>query len=288
MDVQFAIMTLGGGELGQLSDVEQMFLADGGDTRFAYDFKPARLMAAAGGAKAFQDTEGNSVAAPLRGWVIDAVKTRSYWPEKDGNKVPFCSSVGAVFGMVNVGYTAGDLAGANGAAIPHPAMTALDRGDELAAQYDCGTCPMSQFGSEYQGGGGSGGQACKLKNLFLFLPEGWAQPCLLSVPTMSLKNWNQYCSGLVQTLRRQFYTVKTEITIEKMESRNGKPYGALKFNSLGPITDLAMAEAILTLRKELREYLYSRDVALAEEDGVVDIGGRVVDPNTGEVLELQR
>lgn len=283
METQYALTVLNGGEMTKLDELDQLFLSDVGDTSMAYDFKPTRLTAAAGGAKMFQDSDGNSIPAPLNGYIIDAVKTRAYWPVKDGNKIPFCSSIGAVHGQVNLSYTDADLAGAAQAVTPHPALIAIDQGREPASQYNCAGCPMAEFGSAYQDGGVSGGQACKAKVQLLVLPEGWFQPALLSVSTMSIKPWNAYASAVMQTNGRPFYAFKTAIGIDKKENQRGNPYGVLKFSKLAPIVDKQVAQAVLHLRRELKSYLYSRDRVVEDED-VVDSTGRVIDPDTGEVV----
>ena len=288
METQYALAVLNGGQLAKLDEIDRLFMSEGGNTSLAYEFKPTRLKMSPGGGKSFQDAEGNTVPAPLVGYVIDAVKTRAYWPTKQedgGNPIPFCSSMGAVTGFVNPHYLPVDLLGAAGAAYPHPALMQIDRGLQLSANgYDCASCPMARFGSVHQGGEGAG-QACKSKVLFMFLPQGWFQPCLLSVPATSIKAWSSYASNLKQKTGREFYAFKTKIEVEQVRNKANIAYGQMKFVNDGPIESIETAQAVLTLRRELRSYLYDRDVAIMSDDEVIEASGRVVDPATGEVLE---
>lgn len=286
MEVSYALTVLGGCKVEKMSSVQRLFMQEEVDSSLAYDFSPLHLKAASGGAKMFQDADGNSVAAPLKGYIIDGVKARGYWPEKDGNKVPFCSSLGGVRGWVNENYTPEDLSNAALAREPHEALIDLEAGRPLQESYRCGSCPLSAFGSEYQSGLDTGGQACKLKTLLLFLPEGWHQPCLLWVPTMSVKLWSKYASGIKQRTGMEFFTVKTQIDIEKTENKRGNPFGLFRFSQIEAIEEDEIATAVLTLRRELRGYLTRRGIDIVDEEMAdADVDGRAIDPDTGEILE---
>lgn len=289
MEVQYALTVLGGMDLAKMDEVDRMFLEESVDSALAYEFKPVRLKSASGGAKSFQDAEGNMIPAPLEGYVIDALRTRAFWPRKmddGGNPIPFCSSLGGVFGTVNPSYTMDDVQYAAAAQTPHPAIIDLERSDDVGGrQYDCVSCPMAQFGSHFQGGEGRG-QACSAKVQFLFLPQGWSQPCLLSVPTTSMKNWFTYASGLKQKTGREYFTFKTRISIELVKNKDNVSYGIYRFENLGGITDKMTAEAVLTCRRELKKYLHTREVAIVVDEGdVVEVNGRVVDAETGEIVK---
>lgn len=279
MNVDNAIALLGGGKR-EMTPAEQVLadiVGETGDSSLAYDVKPTRLTTAPGGGKSFQDGDGKIYAAPLRGVIIEAVKTRAYWPEKDGSKIPFCSSVGAMFGVVNPGVTTEDFRAAASAPKPHHYVTDVESGSYGKEKYACAECPMSEFGSAHQGVGDASGQACKAKVMFLFLPEGWSFPCLVSVSTMSIKPWSSYASSLKQQSGREFYAFFTEIDIEKkMSPRSNKAYGQLKFSNLGAIEDVGQLRAVGSLRAGLGHYLKSRETVISEDD-YVETNGRVVD-----------
>lgn len=57
------------------------------------------------------------------------------------------------------------------------------------------------------------GKACKEKRRLLVLPDGWAAPVIMNLPTMSVKNWDASCSTLRTKLRKPFFGVKTRFAI---------------------------------------------------------------------------
>lgn len=276
------ILTKGPDYLKEMSDLDRLLLTEGEDDREAFSFKPTRIRISAGGAKSFQTKDGELIQAPLTGYIIFGTKTRGYWPEKDGNIIPFCSSVGNVHGRVNPQYSMEDLRHAAGARNqPHPAIIDLDEGNELRTAYSCVGCPMDAFGSEHQSGTDSNGKACKEKVELFFLPKGWYQPVILSIPTMSVGSWNSYCSSLRASTGKPYYAFETKLDVEIKANSKGIKYGQVQFLRGEPLADIDIVRSVLALQAEAKAFLnvYGLDVELegvaptihgADDDDVID------------------
>lgn len=274
-----AILTRGKNYLAEMSEIDRLYMMEGADDTEAFDFKPTRIKVAAGGGKSFQTADGTMISAPMSGYIIFGIKTRAYWPEKEGNKVPLCSSVGNAFGTINPNYTMEDLRGAATAATPHPVLIDLDSNGTFRAAYNCAGCPMEEFGSAHQGGE-SNAKACKEKTMMFFLPKGWHQPVILSVPTMSIAPWNQYCSTVKQMTGKPYYAFETRIDIEPKKSSKNQPYGLMQFTKGDLIEDIDVSRAVLALQNEARRYLRANGLETEFDDGParnVDEDGVIID-----------
>lgn len=167
-----------------------------------------------------------------------------------GNKVPFCSSMGGDVGHVNPTHTSEDVEAMRSEFdAQHPYIVDFDAGGAGAEGYGCRHCAMNAFGSAGLG------KACKEKRRLLFLPDGWAAPAILNLPTMSVRGWDTYCSTIATKNRRQFYAVKTSFGIARAENSQRQPYGIAVATFAGAITDLPLARFVAELMKQYGELL---------------------------------
>ena len=256
MTMEFAIQRLSGEKTEKLSAIEKLWAEDGAHDDDAFEFVPTKIVIASSGANAFQAGEDEFLKAPLDAFVIDSVRTRAYYPSPNGSKIPLCSSVGAKYGSFSGSYLEDDLKAADEFAPPHPAIDAIRQGGKIEDFYECKNCPMSVFGSALN----SGGQACKIKQRLLVLPEGWSTPAILILPTMSVTPWNKFCSMLQSVHHRPFYAFKIRFNIEKVENADGQPYGKVRPEIVAPVDDLEDGKAILELQQAFREFLRNRPV----------------------------
>jgi len=279
------ILTRGSDFMEKMSDIDKLLLLEGEDDSQAFTFKPTRIKVSAGGGKSFQTEDGTMIPSPMTGTIIFGVKTRAYWPETNGNKVPFCSSVGNVTGLVNPNFIESDIAFGSHAQSPHLAIIDLNNGGMIRPSYSCDSCPMNEFGSDHQRGGR--GKGCKEKVAIFFLPTGWHQPAILSVPTMSIPAWNSFCSSLRQMSGKPYYAFKTKIEVEVKKNSNDISYGQMVFTPTDEISDVDVIRAVLALQGEAKEYLKANNIDVHVDDGtefVESPNGSVIDGLTGEIL----
>lgn len=272
MSIENALVILGGETaLAEMGEVDRLFFQEGAHDDDAYEFVPVRIRVASGGGKGFVNADtDDTIPSPLVGYAIDSVRVRAYYPEKlGGSKVPLCSSVGAKYGMFNLNADAEQLKAAEAFSPPHPAVSALVADQPVLDYYECESCPMSKFTSALDGRG----QACKLKQRVLFLPEGWTQPVLLTLPTMSVSLWDRFCSGLVTQYRKRFYAFKIQFSVEKSMNKQGQPFGLVTPSLVGPIEDLAVARAVLEIQRAFRSHVRNMPVNVEFDDGGVTIDG---------------
>jgi hypothetical protein len=150
---------------------------------------------------------------------------------------------------------------------PHSFVVQTLEGRDSPGFYDCAACPLSQFGSAHQGGT-EAGQACKQRVRLLVLPEGWGQPAILSLPTMSVRPWNTFCSSLIAQFRRPFYGFKIAFDLVKQENKTGQPYSVVQPRVHENVTDPDTARAILALQTDFRRYVRDTGVQVDFEDAV--------------------
>lgn len=255
------LVVLSGGntQLAKLSEADLIFQEEGLNYEDAFTFIPSQFTVAPGGGNSFVDKNGEMVKGPLTGIVFDSVRTRGYWPEKNGSKIPFCSSIGGVVGHINPTFTDNDFKAATRARVPHPAIVAYTDSKPIPIEIPCASCPMNVYGSAHQGGN-SKGKACGEKRRLLFLPDGWHMPIIVNLPTMSVTGWDSYCSTLRSQFGLPFYAVKTTFKIEKKENADGQPYGQAVPSLAERVTDKAMAKAIVETQHQFRELLRAMQV----------------------------
>lgn len=234
------------------------------DDRQSFDFRPSVLKVASSGAKGFTDETEEFVKAPLTGVVLGGVKARGLWID-DNNKIPMCSSVGGVYGVTRAEITDKEFdISSKKFRVPHPVIPLVAENKPIPERFPCAGCPMNEFRTALKGDGG--GKACSEKRRLLVLLDGWFAPLFLTAPTMSIKPYETYASGLLSRFRTRIFGVRTQIDVAKMENRGGSPYGQLQFKVAARITDPDEAQAILTLQRHFMPILEREPVMADEHD----------------------
>jgi len=143
--------------------------------------------------------EGSEPTKALTGVVIFFKDENAYWREKynGSNNPPDCYSPDGLVGE-------GDPGGS------------------------CAHCPLNQFGSDEE----SGGKACKNMRTIFLIREGSILPIAITVPPTILKEAKKYFLRLAASAV-PYYSVITELTLEKDKNNNGIEYSKIKFSMKG-------------------------------------------------------
>lgn len=165
-----------------LKEIVQANLGGGGASRFDLD----RITIPAGGGTMWTvpSLEGPKGMASIKGIVLDCRQSRAYWSrpmEDSGGTEPDCRSNDSLTGQ-------GDPGG------------------------PCESCPHSQWGSDPKGEG----QACKLKQNMLVLPEDSVLPIALDLPPSSIREWRKFALQLVK-YRRPFWSAVIAIGLKQVD-----------------------------------------------------------------------
>lgn len=245
----------------QLSEEEQLILAESAAEDAAFDLIPTKLTIAPGGIGVFKSSTGE-VMPELRCIIAVSQKARAYWPEKGSGSPPLCASLDGSMGIFNVDAPDKQLKEAATARDPHIGLRLLDAGKPVPDAVDCATCPLSQWGSAHQGGKEGKAQACKSLRRLVVLIDGWTQPALLTLPPTSIKLFDSYASGLQQK-RSAYWAVRTMITQEAKKSGGGDPYGVAIFTTGGKL-EPDQLRAVIAIRKEYAALV--RDLGITPDE----------------------
>jgi hypothetical protein len=263
MTLDTALAVLSGAE-NEANEADRILAESEFDDRQSFDFRPSVLKVASSGAKGFTDETEEFVKAPLTCVILGGVKTRGLWID-DNNKIPMCSSVGGVYGITRAEITDKEFdISSKKFRTPHPVIPLLAENKPIPDRFPCAGCPMNEFGSALKGDGG--GKACSEKRRLLVLLDGWYAPVFLTAPTMSIRPYETYASGLLSRFKTRIFGVRTQIDVVKMENRGGSPYGQLQFKIAERITDPDEAQAIVTLQRHFMPILEREPVMADEHD----------------------
>ena len=222
----------------ELSELEQMILAEQEADGAAFDMQPERVKIAPGGIGQFLVGEGETAKAFLA-IVAISQKIRGYWPGAGTGSAPLCSSPDGARGVFAQDPPDSQVQEALGARNPHPAIRLMDAKQALPDMFACATCPLNQWGSEHQRRGGEGrGKGCKEMRRLLLLIDGWALPALMSLPPTSIKTWDAYCSGLAAR-RSGYFAVQTKFELDAAKATGGETYNMVAVPLAGRITEIA-------------------------------------------------
>lgn len=264
----------------ELSEMEQMILAEAAQDTAAYDPIPTRLKIGPGGINQFVTSDGETIKE-LRAIVAISQKARAYWPDKGTGQPPLCASPDGSHGFFNPSATDAQIKAAMSSKTPHPAILALSKkGAELPPAdhaFDCATCPLSQWGSVHQGGATGKGQACKSLRRLVVLVDGWTQPALLTLPPTSTKPWDTYASVLARN-KSAYFAQRTVFTLAAQKSANNDAYSMVEVEVAGPLTQEEVA-AVIAIRREFESLVRNMPIDGSEYE-VVDDNGNVVDADT--------
>ncbi len=155
--------------------------------------------------------EGDQTAPRIEGVIVGSRDARVYYQSKEAtaNNRPDCSSLDAITGEGKPGG-------------------------------ECARCPLAQWDSAPDGGGG---QACKqVKQLFMLRGQSLF-PEIVSLPPTSLKAARQFLLKLL-TQGIPYYHALVAIELEKAENAQKKPYGRAVFKFIRRLTSQEAAIAI--------------------------------------------
>lgn len=153
-----------------------------------------------------------------------------------------------------------------------------------------GHCPMNEWGSTALMGKDGKGKACaELRRLCIWKP-GWSIPVIISIPTSSIKAWDEYCSSLaIGDLKPRYVTTRMSLESRTAPGRN---YSVVKFK-FDSVIDEGMLKELLTpvnlrgdeqtLIKALVDIFRNRELTI-EDYPATDEGdsGTVADDNLSE------
>ena len=151
---------------------------------------------------------GNEAAMELSGIILDYTTPRAYWtsPDPVEGTPPDCMSQNSIISE-------------DGKACAH--------------------CPFNTFGSK---DGESNAKACKESVLLFLLRPNNIIPLLVRVPVTSKPRFLKYSTRLLSTLT-PISSVVTRITLEKVTSKQGKPYALFNFEAVGTLSPEEAAQA---------------------------------------------
>lgn len=245
---------------GYSPEVAAMLADEFADEQDAFDFQPGRLKFPSGGMTAgFPTADGDMQAAPVNAVIMMAQKARAFWPRLSDNDntggPPLCSSPNARHGYFN----ADDAEQVNKAMQlerVHPALPMLDGDIDLSVHgFNCKACPLSKYIDGEM-------TPCKELRRLLILIEGQRLPVILSVPTASIKSFDQYASRLTGK-GKSYFTVVTKLSLRKEKGRRGHDYAKLELEAVGDLTE-EQVKAVLKVRDEYGQLV--RDIAMEADD----------------------
>ena len=250
-----SLSLLSGGNDANLSETEAFLMGQEDDDHEA-ELLLQRIKLAAGGLKKFILGKNEVLDEyPLRGIVLLSRTVRGYWPDKDGEDVPFCSSGDGRIGYVSESPLAETRKAAETARHLHLELTNNRHPD---GRYDCARCPLNQWGSAHQGGAGKG-KGCKEMRRLLFLPDGWTMPALFALPPTSVTTWDAYYTGL-RTRRQRFWSCRTEFSLEDAKSDGGHAYCTVKPTKVDSGLTMAELEMAVQVRDHFRNLFVGLDI----------------------------
>jgi len=166
-------------------------------TQKSGDIRPARLRIQKESLK-FEDPNTGEIFEELIATIIDHRPPKAFWEVEPGaplGRLPACSSADGVRGF--------------------------DREEQKWIK--CVTCPRNRFGSA------GAGKACKeMRWLFLALKDK-PLPYLLSLPPTSIRNFQGYLTGLLNSGIPNPVFVQTLVRLEKATSQGGYAFARVTF-----------------------------------------------------------
>lgn len=265
----------------QLTDLEELILAESQQEENAFDPIPTKITIAPGGINVFGTTDGETTKT-LKAIIAISQKARAYWPEKGTGSPPMCASYDGSHGIVAPEITDAYYRAAITARDPHPVIRLVDADRPIPPYFDCSTCPLSQWGSIHQGGTKGKSQACKSLRRLVVLVEGWAQPALFTLPPTSLRNFDLYASGLARK-KSAYWANRTKIALEAQKSGNGEPYSVATFTAESPLSGKEELGAVIEVRRQFEELVRGIPIDGNEYD-TVDADVSTVEGDTESAL----
>jgi hypothetical protein len=120
----------------QLTELEQLIMAESAQEEAAYDPIPTRIKISPGGVNVFATNDGDTFKV-LKGIIAISQKARAYWPEKGTGQPPMCASPDGSHGIVAPDITDNLYRAAITTKEPHPAIRLLDADKPIPPHFDC-------------------------------------------------------------------------------------------------------------------------------------------------------
>lgn len=225
------------------------FLKDAlGDEYAGMEFQFDRVRIPSGGGTVFEmpgaDGDETEMVRELTGVILYSHPAYSYYASRyqGGNLPPECSSFDGICGIGNPGG-------------------------------ECKSCKYNRFGS-----GEGQGKACKNRRMIYLLLEGELFPVMLSLPTGSLKAFQQYAKRQLSK-HRLLHQVVTKVTLKKASSSQGITFSQAVFTFERELTPDELA-SVGNMIPTVKDYAASLAPAVFTEAEPI-----MADPETGEVIE---
>lgn len=190
-----------------------------------------------GGGIAFEIEDGDGEVDSVK--AIDAVivfthRMNAWWRgsygDDDGNKAPVCSSMDGKVGMHS----------------------------ETGECINCDTCPMNQYGSDFDGGKG---KACKNMRRIYFMQQNDPNFYCLSVPPTSIKDVDNQLKRIMAAKRIPYTGMIVTFKLEKTKNANGIAYSKVVLEKKGLLPP-ATAQRAREYRKEILAQYKSMEIKL--------------------------
>jgi len=124
---------------------------------------------------------------------------------------------------------------------------------------ECPGCVMNQYGSD-----GGRGKACKNAKRVHIMQDGEMLPYRLTVPPSNLKAVDLYVS-LLTSKATPYQLVRTEISLKKVQNKDGIAYAEMVFENAGVIDTKEEALRIKKLRDEFMITMRGQAIKATEE-----------------------
>lgn len=192
----------------------------------------------------FKMPDGTKADA-LEGIIVDSNRTNAYWAtalSKGGvGNPPDCFSFNGI--------------------VPHA--------DEPKAP-NCAGCRLNQYGSKVEDNGGAGrGKACKNNRRIHVLVNGNRIPFRLTIPSSSLRAWDDYMVALTNKGWPYKYVV-THFGLEKANNKDGIEFSRCTFELVNTIEDAAKRAEIKDLRDRFLGTMRHQEIIDTESEAAKD------------------
>lgn len=165
--------------------------------------------------------EGPKPEKEIEGMIVWWTNMRAYWPssyDDAPNSPPVCTSSDGITGRGNNGVREGDVS------------YTPDGQEVFNGPHDCETCPLSQFGTKPEKGGGFGkGQACRAARVLFFLGKDKVLPTKIALSPMSIAPARKYFQNLTANAM-PYHRVTTKLSLEAAANGAGLKYSRTVLN----------------------------------------------------------
>ena len=197
----------------------------------------------------------------LRGVILAVSTPRFYWPEKDGEKIPFCSSGDSLTGSWNrnAAPSTWDAAMQVEKRFAHPAIAMTAKGELIPDTFNCVSCPLAQWGSAHQKKNRAGA-GCQERRFLLMQLEGWFTPAIVSLAITSIKHWKSYVSTLTSQYGKTWAEVITELSLIQATNQERTKYTEVVFSAVSALPKQVTLSEVKPLREQFKSLIHTSTV----------------------------